>query len=112
MMVDSLGNRRKLIIFTEPKDTLYYLHDRVRSRLGRADAVEVIHGGVSREDRRKIVERFMQDRDMLVLIANDAAGEGVSEYAGVPYGRVEAARWAEGSHALVPRMGRDRQGHG
>ena len=78
LMVDSHGNRRKLIIFTEPKDTLYYLHDRVRSRLGRADAVEVIHGGVSREDRRKIVERFMQDRDMLVLIANDAAGEGVN----------------------------------
>ncbi|WP_422003515.1 protein NO VEIN domain-containing protein [Roseovarius mucosus] len=77
-MVDVDGNRRKLIIFTEPKDTLFYLHDRVRSRLGRADAVEVIHGGVSREDRRKIVERFMQDRDLLVLIANDAAGEGVN----------------------------------
>ncbi len=78
LMMDADGNRRKLIIFTEPKDTLFYLHDRVRSRLGRADAVEVIHGGVSREDRRKIVERFMQDRDMLVLIANDAAGEGVN----------------------------------
>lgn len=78
LMVDADGNRRKLIIFTEPKDTLSYLHERVRSRLGRADAVEVIHGGVSREDRRKIIERFMQDRDMLVLIANDAAGEGVN----------------------------------
>lgn len=78
LMTDADGNRRKLIIFTEPKDTLFYLHERVRSRLGRADAVEVIHGGVSREDRRKIVERFMQDRDMLVLIANDAAGEGVN----------------------------------
>ena len=78
LMIDADGNRRKLIIFTEPKDTLFYLHERVRSRLGRADAVEVIHGGVSREDRRKIVERFMQDRDMLVLIANDAAGEGVN----------------------------------
>jgi superfamily II DNA or RNA helicase len=78
LMIDADGNRRKLIIFTEPKDTLFYLHDRVRSRLGRADAVEVIHGGVTREERRKIVERFMQDRDMLVLIANDAAGEGVN----------------------------------
>jgi Helicase conserved C-terminal domain len=38
----------------------------------------VIHGGVTREERRKMVERFMQDRDMLVLIANDAAGEGVN----------------------------------
>ena len=77
-MIDSEGHRRKLIIFTEPKDTLHYLVDKVRSRLGKPDAVDVIHGGVTREERRKIVERFMQDRDMLVLIANDAAGEGVN----------------------------------
>lgn len=77
-MVDADGNRRKLIIFTEPKDTLSYLAEKVRARLGRPDAVEVIHGGVTREERRKVVERFMQDRDMLVLIANDAAGEGVN----------------------------------
>ncbi|GGY37124.1 protein NO VEIN domain-containing protein [Parvularcula lutaonensis] len=78
LMIDSDGNRRKLIIFTEPKDTLFYLTEKVRARLGRPDAVEVIHGGVTREERRKVVERFMQDRDMLVLIANDAAGEGVN----------------------------------
>jgi superfamily II DNA/RNA helicase len=78
LMIDAAGNRRKLIIFTEPKDTLHYLLDKVRARLGNPEAVEVIHGGVSREERRKVVERFMQDRDMLVLIANDAAGEGVN----------------------------------
>ena len=78
LMVDSDGNRRKLIIFTEPKDTLHYLVEKVRARLGKPEAVEVIHGGVTREERRKVVERFMQDRDMLVLIANDAAGEGVN----------------------------------
>lgn len=78
LMIDGQGNRRKLIIFTEPKDTLNYLLEKVRSRLGRPEAVDVIHGGVTREERRKVVERFMQDRDMLVLIANDAAGEGVN----------------------------------
>src|SRR3546814_737427 len=78
LMIDSEGNRRKLIIFTEPKDTLHYPVDKVRSRLGKPDAVEVIHGGVTREERRKVIERFMQDRDLLVLIANDAAGEGVN----------------------------------
>ena len=26
LMVDTDGNRRKLIVFTEPKDTLHYLH--------------------------------------------------------------------------------------
>ncbi len=78
LMLDADGNRRKLIIFTEPKDTLEYLRDRVTARLGKPDAVDVIYGGVSREERRKVVERFMQDRDLLVLIANDAAGEGVN----------------------------------
>jgi superfamily II DNA or RNA helicase len=78
LMIDGAGNRRKLIIFTEPKDTLHYLLDKVRARLGNPEAVEVIHGGVSREERRKVIERFMQDKDLHVLIANDAAGEGVN----------------------------------
>jgi len=78
LMKDAEGNRRKLIIFTEPKDTLFYLQDKVRARLGTPEAVEVIHGGVTREERRKVIERFMQDRDLLVLVANDAAGEGVN----------------------------------
>lgn len=78
LMLDPDGHRRKLIIFTEPKDTLHYLLEKVRARLGKPEAVDVIHGGVTREERRKVVERFMQDRDMLVLIANDAAGEGVN----------------------------------
>lgn len=78
LMVDKDGNRRKLIIFTEPKDTLHYVADKVRSRLGNPEVVDVIHGGVTREERRKIIERFMQDRDLLVLVANDAAGEGVN----------------------------------
>lgn len=78
LMKDPDGNRRKLIIFTEPKDTLFYLRDKVMNRIGRQDAVEVIHGGVPRDERRKIVERFMTDKSLLVLIANDAAGEGVN----------------------------------
>lgn len=78
LMLDPEGYRRKLIIFTEARDTLNYLQEKVEARLGRTDAVAVIHGGVPREARRKIVERFMQDRDLLILVANDAAGEGVN----------------------------------
>lgn len=78
LMVDGDGTRRKLIIFTEAKDTLTYLADKIRGRLGKADAVDVIHGGVKREERRKVISRFMQDRDLMVLVANDAAGEGVN----------------------------------
>ena len=78
LMIDSAGGRRKLIVFTEPKDTLLYLRQKIAARLGNNDTVAVIHGGVTREERRKVVERFMQDRDLLVLVANDAAGEGVN----------------------------------
>jgi superfamily II DNA/RNA helicase len=61
-MIDAAGNRRKLIIFTEPKDTLHYLLEKVRARLGNPEAVDVIHGGVMREERHKVIERFMQCR--------------------------------------------------
>ena len=78
LMVDDNGHRRKLVVFTEFKDTLIYLARRIRARLGRAEAVVEIHGGVAREDRRKIVAAFMNDPTVLVLVANDAAGEGVN----------------------------------
>ena len=78
LMTDADGNRRKLIVFTEPRDTLTYLADRVGTRLGRPEAVVVIHGGVGRRERRKAVEAFTHDKETLVLVANDAAGEGIN----------------------------------
>ena len=78
LMVDEAGHRRKLVIFTEFRDTLAYLADRIRVLLSRPEAVVEIHGGVTREDRRKIVHAFMNDPTVLVLVANDAAGEGVN----------------------------------
>jgi len=78
LMTDPAGNRRKLIVFTEPRDTLEYLADKIRTRLGRPEAVTIIHGGIGREDRKKAIEAFMHDKDVLVLVANDAAGEGVN----------------------------------
>jgi superfamily II DNA or RNA helicase len=72
------GNRRKLIIFTEHKDTLNYLQERISGVLGSPDAVVVIHGGVHRDGRRKVQEEFRNNPDVLVLVATDAAGEGVN----------------------------------
>ena len=72
------GSRRKIILFTEHKDTLAYLADQIRGLLGSQDAVQVIYGGTPREERRKIQERFRSDPDVLVLVATDAAGEGVN----------------------------------
>ena len=45
--------RQKIVIFTEHRDTLSYLHDRIMTLLGRVDAVVLIHGGMGREDRLK-----------------------------------------------------------
>ena len=78
LMTDEHGARRKLVVFTEFKDTLMYLARRIRTRLGRPEAVEEIHGAVPRKKRKAVVERFMNDPTCLVLVANDAAGEGVN----------------------------------
>ena len=78
LMTEADGRRRKLIVFTEARDTLEYLADRIRTRLGRPEAVVVIHGGVGRADRRRAVEAFMHDPQVVVMVANDAAGEGVN----------------------------------
>jgi SNF2 family DNA or RNA helicase len=72
------GNRRKLIIFTEHKDTLNYLVERITGLLGNPGAVLTIHGGTNRDDRRKAQEEFRNNPDVLVLVATDAAGEGVN----------------------------------
>jgi superfamily II DNA or RNA helicase len=78
LMIDADGTRRKLIIFTEAKDTLLYLAEKIRGRIGKPESVDVIYGAVAREERRKVINRFMQDKDLMVLVANDAAGEGVN----------------------------------
>ena len=70
--------RQKLVLFTEHRDTLGYLHDRITSLLGRVESVVSIHGGVGREDRLKTQEAFRHDPQVQVLLATDAAGEGIN----------------------------------
>lgn len=72
------GEREKLIIFTEHRDTLRYLTDKITSLLGDPESVVTIHGGMLRDERRKVEERFKQDRTVRILIATDAAGEGIN----------------------------------
>lgn len=69
---------QKLVIFTEHRDTLNYLHGRISTLLGRQEAVVIIHGGMGREDRMKAQEAFRFDPDVQVLLATDAAGEGIN----------------------------------
>ena len=77
-LFDAQGHHRKLIIFTEHRDTLNYLTNRIRTLIGRADTVVTIDGSMGREDRRKAQEMFTQDPDVLILVATDAAGEGIN----------------------------------
>ncbi|NIC43378.1 helicase-related protein [Aquabacterium sp. A08] len=77
-MLTADGRRRKIIVFTEHRDTLNYLLLRIRDTLGSEEAVVTIHGGTNRDDRRKIQESFRNNPDVLVLLATDAAGEGVN----------------------------------
>ena len=72
------GEREKLILFTEHKDTLTYLAAKIRALLGKAEAVVTIHGGMLRDERRKAEELFRQDRGVRILLATDAAGEGIN----------------------------------
>ncbi|MBN1449352.1 MAG: DUF3883 domain-containing protein [Bacteroidetes bacterium] len=77
-MFDATGNRRKLIIFTEHRDTLNYLQERITQLIGSRQAVVTIHGGVSRDQRRRVQEEFWHNSEVIVLVATDAAGEGVN----------------------------------
>ncbi|MCL2225845.1 MAG: DEAD/DEAH box helicase, partial [Defluviitaleaceae bacterium] len=77
-MFSKEGFREKLIIFTEHRDTLRYLTDKTRSLLGSEEAVVTIHGGMLRDERRKVEELFKQDKEVRILIATDAAGEGIN----------------------------------
>ncbi|MBM3508292.1 MAG: DUF3883 domain-containing protein, partial [Alphaproteobacteria bacterium] len=70
--------RQKLVVFTEHRDTLNYLEGRIGSLLGRPQALVLIHGGMGREERRKAQERFLHDPEVQVLLATDAAGEGIN----------------------------------
>jgi SNF2 family DNA or RNA helicase len=70
--------RQKLVVFTEHRDTLSYLFDRITTLLGRTEAVVVIHGGMGREERLKTQGAFRNDPEVQVLLATDAAGEGIN----------------------------------
>ncbi len=69
---------QKLVLFTEHRDTLNYLEGRIATLLGRREAIVMIHGGMGRKDRLKAQEAFRHDPEVQVLLATDAAGEGIN----------------------------------
>ena len=69
---------RKLVIFTEHRDTLNYLHKKIANLTGKPETIVSITGGMSRDERRKAQEAFTQDKTVQILLATDAAGEGIN----------------------------------
>lgn len=70
-----LEDGEKLVIFTEHKDTLLYLEERLSKSGGYK--VATIHGGKLVDERREAQASFATP-DMQILIATDAAGEGIN----------------------------------
>ncbi|WP_343912103.1 helicase-related protein, partial [Ornithinicoccus hortensis] len=77
-MTDASGFRRKIIVFTEHRDTLHYLEDRLGEILRPGEHVAVIHGQTARHERRHAQHEFTRDPACSILLATDAAGEGVN----------------------------------
>jgi SNF2 family DNA or RNA helicase len=72
------GQRRKLVIFTEQRDTLNYLVEKLTILEGNPQAIVSIHGQTPRDKRRQIQEAFTNDPEVKILVATDAAGEGIN----------------------------------
>ncbi len=70
-----LESGEKLVIFTEHKDTLIYLEERLSKSGGYK--VATIHGGKAVDERRQAQWAFAKP-DTQLLIATDAAGEGIN----------------------------------
>lgn len=72
------GHRRKVVVFTEFRDTLAYLVERFQKWIGDDEAVVAIQGGMDRATRLRVEQAFKQDPKVRVLVATDAAGEGIN----------------------------------
>jgi superfamily II DNA/RNA helicase len=70
----------KIIIFTEHRDTLTFLVDRLEG-MGFKDQVATLHGGMPYSERDEQVEFFRKPASVggaTYLVATDAAGEGIN----------------------------------
>ncbi|OYT64297.1 helicase [Candidatus Bathyarchaeota archaeon ex4484_205] len=71
-ILESIGDE-KIIVFTESRDTLEYLVEKIKSW---GYSVNYIHGGMRLEERVKAEKVFKNETQ--VLVATEAAGEGIN----------------------------------
>ena len=80
VLTESRFAGEKFIIFTEHRDTLTYLVQRLGG-MGYTGQITQIHGGMDYKDRQKQVERFRlahDDGGARFMICTDAAAEGIN----------------------------------
>ncbi len=75
---DESRRRKKIVIFTEHRDTLTYLERKLGKLFGDPSSIVAIHGALGRDKRREAEHRFKTDSTALILLATDAAGEGIN----------------------------------
>ena len=76
----------RVIIFTEYKQTLAYLIERFRKSGIQEPVIDMLYGGMSSEKRQEIKEKFNDPTTSLkILLATDAASEGVNLQTGCRY---------------------------
>ena len=71
--IRKIGGNEKILIFTESRDTLEYLVEKIKSW---GYSVNYIHGGMDLEKRIE-AEREFRDRTQ-IMVATEAAGEGIN----------------------------------
>lgn len=71
--IEEIGGKRKILIFTESKDTLDYLCKKIKSW---GYSINYIHGGMSLDERIKAESIFRNQTE--VMVATEAAGEGIN----------------------------------
>lgn len=80
IITDPRYANEKLLVFTEHRDTLLFLVQRLEN-LGYTGHVAQIHGGMYYKEREQQVEHFrapMETGGARILVATDAAGEGIN----------------------------------
>lgn len=71
--IKEMNGNPKILIFTESKDTLEYLVEKIRTW---GYKVNYIHGGMDIDERIKAEKIFRDETD--VMVATEAAGEGIN----------------------------------
>ena len=77
------GSPVRAVVFAERLETLRWLHSSLPGDLGlSADAVALMHGGLTDDEQQSVVEAFKQEQaPVRVLVTGDVASEGVNLHA-------------------------------